>query len=113
MRNFLSFCKRQIVQIYKGDLSVLTNKIKKIYPHLIDFPLCILVIPFVIIIRFLSPLLLIRWYGVIATRIGHFAANIELYLCEQKAGINVPEKKYFDIFFIEDKPVWGHFVRSQ
>ena len=31
-------------------------------------------------------------------RIGHLAANTELYLCEKKFKINFPKKKHLDIF---------------
>ena len=40
-----------------------------------------------------------------SSRIGHFAANTELYLCEQDAGINVPKQTYIDIFFFSYEPV--------
>ena len=32
-------------------------------------------------------------------RIGHFAANIELYLCEKDHGINIPKKPYMDFWY--------------
>ena len=35
-------------------------------------------------------------------RIGHFAGNTELYLCERDAGINVPNMPYSDIFYLEN-----------
>ena len=59
----------------------------------------------VILLRFISPIILIRWQGILATRIGHFAANLELYLCEKESGVNSPSQFCFDIFFLEFKPI--------
>lgn len=59
---------------------------------------------FVLFMRIIRPLFLIRMGNLVGARIGHFAANTELYLCEQSAGINVPSKFYIDIFSI-GKPV--------
>ena len=103
--SFWCFFKRQIIQIYYGGFVVLSNKFKKISSHIFNFPLYVLALPFVLIMRMISPFFLIRFQGMLATRIGHLAGNIELYLCEQDAGINVPNQKYFDIFFVEHGPV--------
>jgi len=40
-----------------------------------------------------------------STRIGHFAINTELYLCEQENKINVPKKKYIDFFYFAAAPI--------
>ncbi len=105
MISFWSFVKRQFIQIYTGDLKVLSSKFKKIAPHVYNLPLYILALPLVLLMRIISPFFLIRFQGILATRIGHLAGNIELYLCEQEEGINVPKKMYFDIFFVQLKPV--------
>ena len=108
MNFFWQFTKRQVIQIIKGDSTVFFKKLKKIYPHIIYFPLYVLATPFVIILRILSPIFLIRWQSILATRLGHFAGNLELYLCEKEFGINVPSQLYFDIFFIGHKPICNH-----
>jgi len=105
VKTFGRFIKRQIISIINGDLSTISRKLKKLYPRLMCFPLYVLAIPFVIIIRIIGPILLIRWNGAIASRIGTFAANLELYLCEKDSGINVPKQRHFDIFFLEYTPV--------
>ena len=102
---FWNFLKRQVAQIIKGDLLVISNKLKIIYPHLIYFPMYVLSIPFVMIIRLIGPIFLIRWQGICASRIGEFAANLELYLCEKELGLNLPSQFYFDIFFVEHVPI--------
>ncbi|MFH1634425.1 MAG: TIGR04372 family glycosyltransferase, partial [Chloroflexota bacterium] len=37
----------------------------------------------------------------ISARLGHFAANTEMYLCERDAGINVPKQRHVDLFYME------------
>lgn len=46
-----------------------------------------------------------RWGGLNSSRIGHFAANTELYLCERDAGINKPMQRHMDFFYIDYKPI--------
>ena len=65
------------------------------------------VIGFVLLmlIRAIKPIFLIRIGGLRSSRIGHFAANTELYLCEKKSSINVPKQLHLDIFFFEERPL--------
>ena len=58
----------------------------------------------VIIIRLFKPIVLIRYGNLFSNRIGHFAGNTELYLCEKGARINTPQKFTLDLFYIE-KPI--------
>lgn len=60
------------------------------------FPLAVFLFS---IIRLLRPWLLIRINPLISCRIGHFAGNTELYLCERDAGINVPQQPYIDLCY--------------
>jgi len=53
----------------------------------------------VIFIRLIRPWLLVRINILTSERIGHFAANTELYLCERDAGINVPDCRYVDLWY--------------
>ena len=59
----------------------------------------------VIIIRSIKPWLLIRWHGLVASRIGHLALDTEFYSCRRAAKINQPSQKYIDIFFLGRKYV--------
>ena len=52
-----------------------------------------------LVMRSIRPWLLIRVNILVSERIGHFAANTELYLCERDAGINVPEGRYIDLWY--------------
>jgi len=55
------------------------------------------IIPICLLIRCIRPIILIRTGGTYGNRIGHFAANLELYLCEKDH--NLHPKRCFDIFF--------------
>jgi putative glycosyltransferase (TIGR04372 family) len=59
----------------------------------------------VIILRAIRPWVLVRFGSIIGGRIGHFAGNIEIYLCEQDAGINKPDGRYKDIFYVDEKKI--------
>jgi putative glycosyltransferase (TIGR04372 family) len=73
---------------------------KQFYLKLVTF---ILFFPVLVFIRLLSPLVLFRFGPLISSRIGHFAANTELYLCEKSTGINVPNQRYLDFFYFDEK----------
>lgn len=84
---------RLINMISKGELSVVLRKFWKI-------PLFVFALPAVIALRLIRPWLLVRFGFLYSNRIGHFAANTELYLCERDAGINVPQQRYVDLFYM-------------
>ena len=73
-------------------------------------PLYILFFPILIIIRLISPIFIIRFGELISSRIGHLAANTELYLCEKDSKINIPNKPYINIFYLKDKPYCNKFL---
>lgn len=95
------FIERQIAQIRQDGRAVLFRKMKRVLRILRKVPLFILAIPVVVMIRLIKLWLLVRWGSLASGRIGHFAANTELYLCERDAGINVPGQRHVDIFFME------------
>ena len=99
----LKYIKKQIKQIQMGGVEVLKRKIILFKNEIITLPFYIIGLVFIIIIRIISPLILIRVGRLNCARIGHFTANVEMYLCEQQAGINVPKQKYIDLFFLENK----------
>ena len=94
------FIQRKFVQVLQGGRAVLFRKLKRVssIPHKLF--LVILAVPVVFVIRLIRPWFLVRWGLLIGPRIGHFAANTELYLCERDAGINVPGGRHIDIFLI-------------
>lgn len=97
----VSFIERQLGQIRQGGRPVLFRKVKRVLRILAGFPLLILAIAVVVVIRLIRPWLLVRWGNLRSSRIGHFAANTELYLCERDAGINAPTQRHVDFFFME------------
>jgi len=99
-----TFIKRKITQIRQGGGLVILRKMKLVLQLLKDLVSCILAIPAMMIIRLIRPWLLVRIGGLISSRIGHFAANTELYLCERDAGINKPMQRHIDIFYMGHKP---------
>ena len=95
----IKFLYKQIFQIYNGGLEVLFNKLRNLLCKANQLFPYIIAIPFLIIIRLISPIFIIRIGELISHRIGHLAANTELYLCEKDSRINIPNKPYLDIFY--------------
>jgi putative glycosyltransferase (TIGR04372 family) len=100
-----TFLQKQIIQIRKGGIVVVRRKIKQVLQLIPYLPFCILAIPAVIMIRLIRPWLLVRIGALFSSRIGHFAGNTELYLCEYDANINKPERRHVDFFYIAYKPI--------
>jgi len=102
----MQFFKRQMKQIQQEGGGILIRKLllrmNKFFFKIASY---IIAIPIVFIMRLIKPFVLLRLEGLISSRIGHFAANTELYLCERDAGINVPNQRYIDIFYMGHKPV--------
>tara|TARA_B100000242_G_scaffold235160_1_gene175027 strand:- start:1002 stop:2297 length:1296 start_codon:yes stop_codon:yes gene_type:complete len=59
---------------------------------------------FVVIVRLISPIIIIRWCAIISTRLGHFAENTNIYLSEKQLGKHyIKGKIIFDIFYFYPK----------
>lgn len=65
-------------------------------------PIAVVVLP---LIRLIRPWLLIRWGNLISHALGHFALNVELYLCERDRAVNRPKQRYVDLPFFGDSRV--------
>lgn len=89
-----TFIARQVLQIRQGGKTELFKKVKFSFT-----------VPVVLVLRLIRPWLLVRWGGLVSSRIGHFVANTEMYLCERDAGINVPQKRYIDLFYMAYNPI--------
>src|SRR4030067_847580 len=92
-RNENSFMVSQINDIRKGGVAVFFRKLLTFLVYLLSIPF----IPLILIIRLLRPILWIRFGFLISPRMGHYAANTELYLCERDAGLQ--PKRTLDLFF--------------
>ncbi|MCX6122150.1 MAG: TIGR04372 family glycosyltransferase [Ignavibacteriales bacterium] len=114
--SILTFIQRQIFDLQQGGHAELFRKMKIalriLSKSLLYFFLGILSIPAMLAIRLIRPWLLVRWGGLISSRIGHFAANTELYFCERDANINKPMQRYVDIFYMAHKPICNQQLAS-
>src|SRR5437870_4177033 len=87
--------KRQAVEIKAGGLPLIRNKLLIGLGYLFA-PLGLL------IIRLLRPIFLLRFRHIRSDRIGHFASDTEIYICEKDIGIDVPPNHYLDISYHSD-----------
>lgn len=102
----IGLIKRQIHQMQQeGASAVLVRKMKLLLAMLPSLPFYLFAILAVAVVRLIRPWLLVRIGRLMSSRIGHFAANTELYLCEQDAGINVPRQRYVDLFYMSSQPI--------
>ena len=87
---------------------MLHRKIKFLSLVLIRLPIKLIAfLPALILVltaRLIRPVFLIRFERLICWRIGHFAGNTEMYLCEHDAGINKPETHFLDIWYYPCAP---------
>ena len=102
---FFNNLNKHLGQIKKGGIIVIIKKIKIFIILTLKIPFFITLIPCVIIIRLVSPWILIRLGEIRSNRIGHFAKELELYLNDLDAGINIPQKKNIDFFFLRNNQV--------
>lgn len=100
-----TFIKLQLNQVSEGGWKVFYKKIGRFLPLLFSLPFYLLAIPVVFIGRMISPWFLLRVEELFSSRIGHFAANTELFLCDRDAGFGVPQKPYIDLFYLQYGPV--------
>ena len=87
----VGYIVQQIRGIQGGGPSVFFKKLKVLF-------FIVLSLPIIILIRLLRPLIIIRFGLLVGQRIGHFAGNTELYLCERDAGIQ--GDNIYDFFFV-------------
>jgi putative glycosyltransferase (TIGR04372 family) len=112
-----NFFLKQFKDIKTGGFKIGKHKFillnKFICNKIIYFPFYFIAIFFVIIIRLLRPIILIRIGYIISSSIGHYAGNTELYLCEKDFGINVPNVRYYDIFYFRYQPISNIFLAEK
>jgi putative glycosyltransferase (TIGR04372 family) len=109
----IDFIKFQLDDIYKNGYNSIYKKLKKTPYLLLKSILILLSFPIVLFIRIIKPIYHIRIGTLISSRIGHLAANTELYMCEKDAKINILKcKNYIDVFFLGYKPICNtHLVK--
>lgn len=87
-----SYLRYQVNEIRKGGLFVFFRKLKL-------FLISLLLLPMIFIVRLIRHFVFIRFGSLRSERIGHYAADTELYLCERDTGLQ--PRRTFDIFFNE------------
>ena len=80
----INFLKSQINQIITGGFKTFTLKIKIFFSIIIVLVAAIFLLPFFIIIRSFSNLILIRFGDLPSNRIGHFANDVNQYISHIK-----------------------------
>ncbi len=91
---------RDICRMRRGRGVALTGKMRRGLRMVLGSPLFLFAVPVVIVVRLIRPWLLVRWRDLNGSRIGHFAANTEMYLCERDAGIHAPSRRHVDISYM-------------
>lgn len=101
-----AICNLHFIKKIVAISKILSSKnyltIKKVFSKILWHFLSISCVPLaftiVLLCRLFRPILLIRFDLAVSERIGHFAGNMELYVLERKAGINIPTKRVFDFW---------------
>ena len=102
LRIVFNFFKRNYDETKSGGIKVILRKVKTFIKIIIFSPYFLIVLFFLLIIYLIKPLILIRFGNLSSSRLGHFAADTELYLCELDAGVNIPKEKFKDFFYFDD-----------
>ena len=83
------FLKRNFVELKKGDKKILIRKILTLSKIIFSFPIYIIGTILLIIIYLIRPYFLVRFTNLPSNRIGHFAANTEIYCYEKELGLSL------------------------
>ncbi|MDQ3068434.1 MAG: TIGR04372 family glycosyltransferase [Acidobacteriota bacterium] len=67
-------------------------------------------VPLLFIVRLIRPFILIRMDALSSEYFGHYAGNVELYLCERELGINRPARRHLDLWFNLTPVVSNHYL---
>ena len=91
----LRYFRRQSDEVFEGGLSVLLRKGRTLATMA-------LVALLVLLVRLVRPVVTVRFGALQSGRIGHFAVNTELYLCERDAGMH--HGRTVDVFYHGVRP---------
>lgn len=104
-RRFIHFFNRQIEQIGYGGLPIMYRKGRKALSLLLKMPITFVAF---LVVSALRPMVTIRFGRLHSSRMGHFAGNTEIYLCER--GLSNRTAQTFDIF-CQASPVCNQQLR--
>ncbi|MFH1309453.1 MAG: TIGR04372 family glycosyltransferase [Candidatus Omnitrophota bacterium] len=115
MRKMLKFGIRQFYHIREGGIPVLFRKVVILFRVSFEMLLVLLAVPIVLFARLLKPIIWIRFGCLISPRIGHFAANTEMYMCFRD--MDERSKRRLDLFYCTKpicnrqlKKMWGRVL---
>lgn len=115
-RKVITFIFIQIHQIHEGGCPVLFRKLAVLWRKLYAVPLILLAIPIAFLVRLLRTWIIVRFESLHSERIGHFASDTEIYLCERDASMY--DWRNFDVFYYDGKisnyqlkKMWNRLLR--
>ena len=97
------FVKKQIVDIKTYGSTELLRKFYLLIKVFFIIPFYLVAIPTCLIIRLISPWIIIRTIRLPAGNFGDFIIFAGIYYCKKKLKINQPKKKHFDLMYIDQK----------
>ena len=92
------FILKQIIDIKKYGFEELLKKCIKLIRIIAQFPFYLIAIFLLVIIKLISPWILIRITRAPSFNYGNFAADLALYCCKKKLNIDQLTQKHFDLF---------------
>lgn len=101
MKIITNYILRHYKEARNGGQVMLFRKLKRIIYFLTAPFFLVISIPIVFIIRIIQPFIYIRILELDSRRLGHFAGNTEMYLCEMENGIGIPPGKFVDLFYLQ------------
>ena len=96
------FISKQTVDIKTYGIRELFRKLYLLIKVLISIPINIIAIVPCVIIRLISPWIIIRIEKFPCSNFGPLARIPALYLCKKKLKIDLPKKKYLDLVYISN-----------
>ena len=96
-----SYINRQFSEAKRGGVFIVARKIFTIIKLLLFTPTYFFALPILIFLYLIRPWFLVRFSLVTSDRLGHFAEDIELYLCERDSGLYTPGMSHLDLFCFE------------
>ena len=104
---FINTIKKKIKhhqqQVKNGGIKIFCKKIINVSTVTINIPFYFLAFFFLLILKLLKPIILIRIGRFRSIKLGHLSEEYEIFLCEKKLNINQPNQKYIDLFFAIDR----------
>ena len=94
------FLKKQFKDIKTYGIKGLFRKFTLLIKLLIKIQVCFLVFFPCVIIRLISPWIIIRIERISSDNYSSFVGDLARYFCEKKLKINQPKKRHLDLFYI-------------